>query len=404
MENKGKSVESSYAIKVLTWNERLLRISGIWPLQVRDSIFLIYFIYGCLIASASFLNLFDHLLDFDYVIVNLVENILMSTTLMKMITCRINSRPIARFLKEIQQDFSYENYRNTEERSIFYHYNKLSYRFIAITVPSMTLVLVSYFVREALTSVQSGNVLHTIINVLLFDYLSIPLIVSAYVGVDCLFASSALHITAQFVILKHRIAESLEDSKRGIRNVILEHCRLISIISEVYSTHFRLAETLEDTFTAIIFQQLLATTFQLCLAGYQMLVVNRYDTILSLLPFFPTISVTLFPSLSQSLAKKEDDQVILFLIHACGLSTTLFVYCYIGEGLIQESMNLNEAFYNIKWYDTLSTNFKLIYICMMRTSKPLQLTSAKFRALSLYTFTDILKTSMGYLSVLRTFL
>ncbi|XP_014612264.1 PREDICTED: odorant receptor 47a-like [Polistes canadensis] len=386
MENEGKGVESSYAIKVLTWNERLLRISGIWPLQVRDSIFLIYFIYGCLITSASFLNLFDHLLDFDYIIINLVENILMSTTLMKMITCRINSRPIARFLKEIQQDFSDKNYRNTEERSIFYYYNKLSYRFIAITVSSMTLVLVSYFVREALTSVQSvmpnatfeyqlpykikplikpKNTMSFLLGCI-YQSLSIPLIVSAYVGVDCLFASSALHITAQFAILKHRIAESLEDSERGLRKVILEHCRLI-----------RLAETLEDNFTAIIFQQLLATTFQLCLAGYQMLV---------------------------SLAKKEDDQVILFLIHACGLSTTLFVYCYIGEGLIQESMNLNEAFYNIKWYDTLSTNFKLIYICMMRTSKPLQLTSAKFRALSLYTFTDILKTSMGYLSVLRTFL
>ncbi|XP_015182787.1 PREDICTED: uncharacterized protein LOC107069746 [Polistes dominula] len=208
----------------------------------------------------------------------------MSTTLIKMITCRINSRPLARFMKEIQQDYSDENYRNTKERSIFNSYNKLSYRFITITVPSMTLVLVTYFTREALTSVLSVMSNSTLEYQLpykirplikpkdsmsfflgcIYQSLSIPLIISAYVGVDCLFASLAIHITAQFAILKHRIEESLKDRERGIRKVIIEHCRLI-----------RLAETLEDNFTAIIFQQLLATTFQLCLTGYQMLVILK---------------------------------------------------------------------------------------------------------------------------------
>lgn len=55
----------------------------------------------------------------------------------------------------------------------------------------------------------------------------IPMIVSGYIGIDCLFASSALHVTAQFAILKHRITKNLKNCERGIREIIVEHCHLI---------------------------------------------------------------------------------------------------------------------------------------------------------------------------------
>ncbi|KAL2713488.1 odorant receptor 9a-like [Vespula squamosa] len=378
-------VDSYYAIKVLTWNKRLLCISGIWPLQVRDSIFLSYLIYGCLIEFMSFLALFDNLSDFDYISTSLTENILMFITLTKMITCRINSRSIGRFLKEVQRNVFDENYGDEEERSIFRRYNKLSYRFVTINVPMMTVILVSYFVNAALTSallVMSNSTLeyqlpykikpivkpHDSTSFLfgcLYQFLCIPMIVSGYVGIDCLFTSSAFHVTARFAILKHRITKSLKDCERDVREIIVEHCHLIG-----------LAETLEDNFTGIIFQQLLGTTLQLCISGYHMLVY---------------------------IANNEDVQAMVFLMHVFGLSSTLFVYCYIGECLIQESTNLNEAFYDIKWYEMLTKNLKTIYVCMIRTRKPLQLTSAKFCALSLCTFTDILKTSMGYLSATDLF-
>lgn len=161
MEKGGKvraaRLGSFYAIKVLTWNERLLCILGIWPLQVRDSIFLSYFIYGCLMQFMGFLSLLDNLSDFDYFLTSLTENILFFMTLTKMFTCRINSRSIGRFLREIQRNVFDENYEDEEERSIFHHYNKLSYKFIATIVPMMTVVIISYFLNSALTSILLGN-------------------------------------------------------------------------------------------------------------------------------------------------------------------------------------------------------------------------------------------------------
>ncbi|KAL2734689.1 odorant receptor 22c-like [Vespula maculifrons] len=101
----------------------------------------------------------------------------------------------------------------------------------------------------------------------------------------------------------------------------------------------------------------------------------------------------------------------LFVVYVSSVISTLFIYCFIGECFIQESFvlfnqstNFGNAIYNYDWYDLPEAHWKFFLICMIRTKKPQFLTSGKFAVLSLSIFTDILKTSMGYLSVLRTFL
>ncbi|KAK2574928.1 hypothetical protein KPH14_002618 [Odynerus spinipes] len=275
-----KITNLSDSVKVITWNRRVLRISGIWPLDIRDLIFLPYFTYGCLIISTGILSLLDNFSNFDYVLSNLTENTMMLTTLMKLATFRINGRSIGQFLKDILQDFSDESYKNAKEKGIIFYYNKLSYKFAMITIPSMSFVLIGYFLQEAASS-------------------------------------------------------------------------LIIVIANS------------------------STTFQLCMSGYHILVC---------------------------LGGGGDVQIIVFLFHATGLTGTLFVYCYIGECLIQESTSLDKELYHSEWYNMSPIDLKSIHICMMRARKPLQLTSAKFCALSLYTFTDILKTSMGSLHIVLGFL
>ncbi|KAK2574925.1 hypothetical protein KPH14_002616 [Odynerus spinipes] len=100
----------------------------------------------------------------------------------------------------------------------------------------------------------------------------------------------------------------------------------------------------------------------------------------------------------------QNIQLICFVVYGSNTMITLFVYCYIGECLIQESNNFGEAFYDCEWYNIPPMDLKLMQICTMRARKPLQLTSGKFFVLSLCTFTDTLKASMGYFSVLRNFL
>ncbi|KAK2574900.1 hypothetical protein KPH14_012716 [Odynerus spinipes] len=148
-----KITNLSDSVKVIAWNRRVLRISGIWPLDIWDLIFLPYFTYGCLIISTGLLSLLDNFSNFDYVLSNLTENMLMLTTLTKVATFRINGRSIGQFLKEIQQDFSDESYKNAKEKGIFFYYNKLSYKFVTITIPLMSFVLIAYFLQAAASSV-----------------------------------------------------------------------------------------------------------------------------------------------------------------------------------------------------------------------------------------------------------
>ncbi|KAK2574927.1 hypothetical protein KPH14_002617 [Odynerus spinipes] len=190
-----------------------------------------------------------------------------------------------------------------------------------------------------------------------------PSITFGYVGFDCLFTNLALHITAQFGILSCKVKEILADPQgfqRGIWKLVFRHYQLIS-----------LAERLENDFNIVILQQLLGTTFHLCISGYHALTGSINGQGIKLLTFF--------------------------LYGFCVIST-LFFYCYIGECLIQESTKLGNAFYHYEWYDVSPVEMKQVYICMLRTKKPQQLTSGKFCVLSLATFTDILKASMGYLS------
>ncbi|KAL2734653.1 odorant receptor 4-like [Vespula maculifrons] len=140
---------------------------------------------------------------------------------------------------------------------------------------------------------------------------------------------------------------------------------------------FRLAESLESDFNILILQQLLGSTIHLCLLGYDGLVTTSAG---------------------------EEAKLIAFGITAGCVLSTLLAYCYIGECLINESMSFGESFYHCEWYNISQEEIKLMHICMMRSTKQMQLTVGKFFALSLTTFTDVVKTSMAYLSVLRTFM
>ncbi|XP_035742393.1 odorant receptor 22c-like [Vespa mandarinia] len=120
-------------------------------------------------------------------------------------------------------------------------------------------------------------------------------------------------------------------------------------------------------------------------------------------PFFKD---TLHNGLHSGNGKDTNDSIksFLFVVYVFAVVCTLFIYCFIGECFIQESYNFGDAIYNYDWYNLPVTESKFFLICMTRTKKPQFLTSGKFAVLSLSIFTGILKTSMGYLSVLRTFL
>ncbi|XP_043685150.1 odorant receptor 4-like [Vespula pensylvanica] len=371
----------------MTFSKRLLCLSGIWPLEIRDSLFISFILYGFIFNILALLDMIKYIKNFRYVLANVMENMAVVTTVTKILMLRIKCRPLSQFLVETKADYTADNYNNDEERSIFFKYNNLSYTMIILLFPWTAFLLFFYYFKIVIPNIimvlrnaTSEYKLPYKIKPLLepynaksyafgciHEFLRIIMIISGYLGTDCFFTSTGLHLSGQLAVLKCKVKNVLNDthgSRQGIRKIILGHHRLI-----------RLVDLLEDSFNIIIGQHLFGTTILLCISSYRML---------------------------SSLAVIETAGIITFVVYAFFLMCKLFIYCYVGEALLEESSNLCDELYFCEWYELSMIDMKSIWICMMRTSKPLKLTCAKFSVLSVRTFTDIVNKSMAYLSFLRT--
>ncbi|KAL2734661.1 odorant receptor 13a-like isoform X2 [Vespula maculifrons] len=370
----------SNTLRAMTFSKRLLCISGIWPLEICDSLFISFIIYGFVFNILALLDMIKYIKNFRYVLANVMENMAVVTTVTKILMLRIKCRSLSRFLVETKADYTADNYNNDEERSIFLKYNNLSYTMIILLFPWTAFLLFFYYFKIVIPNIimvlrnaTSEYKLPYKIKPLLepynaksyafgciHEFLRIIMIISGYLGTDCFFTSTGFHLSGQLAVLKCKVKNVLNDAdgpRQAIRNIILGHHRLI-----------RLVDLLEDSFNIIIGQHLFGTTILLCISSYRML---------------------------SSLAVIETTGIITFVVYAFFLMCKLFIYCYVGEALLEESSNLCDELYFCEWYELSMIDMKSIWICMMRTSKPLKLTCAKFSVLSVRTFTDDIFDSLG---------
>ncbi|KAL2711903.1 odorant receptor 13a-like isoform X2 [Vespula squamosa] len=105
----------------------------------------------------GFLDLTDFITDFHYVLSNIMENMLMFMTLTKFGVCRIKWQSLARFLAETENDYIIDNYKTKEERLIFMKYNKIATKFIVITFPWMTSVLLLHYFNAVIPNIIMAN-------------------------------------------------------------------------------------------------------------------------------------------------------------------------------------------------------------------------------------------------------
>ncbi|KAF7378669.1 hypothetical protein HZH66_015456 [Vespula vulgaris] len=134
------------------------------------------------------------------------------------------------------------------------------------------------------------------------------MVVSGYLGTDCFFITTGLHLTGQLAVLKCKVKNILNDAdgpRKAIRKIILGHHRLI-----------RLADLLEDSFNLIIGQHLFGTTILLCISSYRML---------------------------SSLATTETGGIMTYVVYAFLLMWKLLIYCYVGESLLTEVIDFSNT-------------------------------------------------------------
>nr|AGS43071.1 odorant receptor Or3l [Cephus cinctus] len=91
-----------------------------------------------------------------------------------------------------------------------------------------------------------------------------------------------------------------------------------------------------------------------------------------------------------------------FALYASSMILLLYGYCFVGECLIHESTKIHEACAQCTWYSMPLIYQKALIMCMLCAQRPLQLTAAKFYVFSLDSFSNVIKTSIAYVSMLRT--
>ncbi|XP_043283189.1 uncharacterized protein [Venturia canescens] len=152
------------------------------------------------------------------------------------------------------------------------------------------------------------------------------------------------------------------DSNLG--DIIKQHVRTLSFISRT-----------EEILREICLVDLLGSTLNLCLLGFDILTQWEDSGPVALF----TYSVL----------------IVSFLIN-------IFSFCYIGEILTEKCRKVGEKTYMIDWYKLPRKTALGLALTIATADRPITITAGKLTNLSLTTFFNVVKTSIGYLNMLRT--
>ncbi|THK33251.1 odorant receptor 22c-like [Diachasma alloeum] len=198
-----------------------------------------------------------------------------------------------------------------------------------------------------------------------------------YAVFDCMISAVVLHICGQFSVIGLAL-RNLADDQVGCRSDLFRE-KLAAIVKR----HEKLNDSIgviEDSFSSILLPQMLICTFTFCFQGFA-LITSLLGSSTGKITFLETaFSVT---------------YVFYTVLH-------LFVYCYIGDQLLVESSSISYSVYDSHWYNLPARHARSLLFVGYRSLRPLKITAGKYCGFSRNLFIIVLKTSMGYLSMLLT--
>ncbi|XP_067206063.1 odorant receptor 9a-like [Linepithema humile] len=190
-----------------------------------------------------------------------------------------------------------------------------------------------------------------------------------YMSVDAFFMLTIFHICSQLKNFRYRLLNLVvyNDFNNALRYIVETHLRLI-----------RFADNIEDIFSLSTLAILLYFGVVFCIYGF------LFVTIIS-------SNETSYISFSRICAVISGS--ISFLVF-------LLFFCIGGELVANECEAVYRALCDLEWYILKPTESKALILITMRASKSFSITAGKRFPLSMATFCNVLKTSVGYISFL----
>ncbi|XP_061927041.1 odorant receptor 22c-like [Apis cerana] len=212
------------------------------------------------------------------------------------------------------------------------------------------------FINEIVFSIQliAGALMHTITT-----------------AACSLAAVFAVHACGQMQVLSSWLKHLINGRSDMYNNV---DSRIASIVSQ----HVRILKFLaltEKALQQVSFVEFLGCMLNICLLGYY--VITEWSS-------------------------SHLTSAITFFILLISLTFNIFIFCYIGELVTEQCKKVGEISYMVDWY-RLEGNKKLCFVLIIAMSNSsIKLTAGNMVELCLTTFSDIVKTAVAFLNVLRT--
>ncbi|XP_047345875.1 odorant receptor 47a-like [Vespa velutina] len=378
----------SYVDYACGWNRKIMIFMGIWPEERGFSyassykvLFPISFMF-LFITVPQTTNLYFIWGDFESIVENLsVSNIIITISLLKTTAFWFNGRSMKILLWHMEND----RREATTEENIrkMMRIADISRKITAGSIIMCNCIVFTHVIIRTLLLPITGRVLyyrasfpyntHIFPN---FELTQIGQITAAlyaansYTAVDTFMTMLVLHVCGQFSCLRKNLTQLCSESNKNFR---IDLARIV----EKYDMLNRYAETIDDRFNGMLLVQMLGCTMQLCVQFYQAIstIVDDDHSLLIIRLFF-------------------------FAIYTTYVMLHIYLYCYIGQKLFSEGTKIAYAVYNCDWYHLSPNEARCLIIIMCRAQISSHITAGKFCSFNHELFSYILKTSMGYLSVL----
>ncbi|XP_039307925.1 odorant receptor 24a [Solenopsis invicta] len=195
------------------------------------------------------------------------------------------------------------------------------------------------------------------------------LAVLSYLGIDHFLGLLVFHISGQLNILKDHLIhlDKYINSHEVLKKCVAQHIRLLRAIVII-----------EDTYSITLLS--LFTYFAILFSFYGFRIINLFDE-------GNALSLT---------------QLVFLLITIFNLFLHICLYCALGEFLVAQCEEIYSAAYTNKWYSMDPRTVQDLLFLLIRGSKPIYLTAGKMFPMTMTTFCSLIKTSVGYISVLHT--
>ncbi|KAL6259106.1 hypothetical protein P5V15_009028 [Pogonomyrmex californicus] len=93
---------------------------------------------------------------------------------------------------------------------------------------------------------------------------------------------------------------------------------------------------------------------------------------------------------------------VTYIILLTSFTFNIFIFCYIGELVAQQSKRVSEISYMIDWHRLPGRKALAVILMIAMSNSSVKLTAGNIIDLSISSFGDVIKTSIAYLNMLRT--